>query len=312
MEMGILIACLTAACASNDTERVTEHEVIGFRPGLTRGAVISLGEGDSFAVWARESDSGTARMILTQEEVHCTGGLWDYDNLRYWKASVVYDFYALYPHDVVSAELQNNATGETPRISVTDFDARYSRDLMTAEQTDFLYTGNPTPVTFTFRHLLSKVELVGRIDPALDAVGVSARIVSAALYGMPATGSCTVDAGTYGTWSFGSPTTSAGPFSSSTENTLTVTGISLFGELFPFPQTVTDDFVLEIVYEYTDPDYSQNRFSKTIRLVDAGVTEWKPGTGYRYTFTVGSDYILFETPEVIPWRSASGGIVTVE
>ena len=129
---------------------------------------------------------------------------------------------------------------------------------------------------------------------------------------MVATGSNTVDAGGYGRWTLGQATTSGSPFSTCGTVDLSLTGVTLFGEMLPLPQTITQEFILEIEYEYTDAHYTQNRFSKTFRLADAGLTQWEPAKGYRYTFTVGSDYILFDKPEVVPWKSASGGIVTVE
>lgn len=289
-----------------------QDHVINFTPHVTRAAVTSLGEGDSFAAWARKSRDGVSQLILTQEEVYCTGGVWNYDHICYWERETTYDFYALYPHDTPNAELQDSGTGGNPQLSVTDFDTRNACDLMCAEQTGIRYEGSPAPVRFTFRHLLSKVEVIGRIDPALAAGGVSAKIVSAKLFGQPATGSCTVAAGSDASWNLGTPTTADAPFCSIGETALSATGVSLFGELLPFPQTIDDGVTLEIVYEYVDTNYTENRFTKTIRLADTGLTAWEPGIGYRYGFTVGSDYILFGTPEVVPWRSASGGSVTVE
>lgn len=310
---GVTLALLITGCAKSETSSLpTPKNAIDFSPLVTRSVVTSLGEGDSFAVWARKSGDGTSQLILDQEEVRSSSGTWSYDNLRYWEIGKTYDFYALYPHDVPNVELQNSGSGETPQIAITNFDTRNAVDLMTAEHTGILYTGNPSPVIFTLRHLLSKVEIIGRIDPALTASGVTVRIVSASLYGMPTTGDCTIEPQTYGTWSLGDPTDVISPFDTETNIPLSETGTSVFGEMLLFPQTVSDAFRLDIVYEYTDAHYTENRFTKSIRLADTGLTEWQPTTGYRYTFTIGNEYILFEKPEVLPWRSASGGIITVE
>ncbi len=310
--LNVVIVLFAAGCSQSASELPSQGHAIDFSPRITRSAVTSLGDGDSFAVWARESIDGTSQLILAQEEVHCSGNIWSYDNIRYWKSGATYDFYALYPHNTANVTLQNSVEGETPQITITGFDARNAVDLMTAEQTGFVYPGSSYSVVFDFRHLLSKVEIVGRIDPALEEAGVSARIISATLYGMAATGSNTIDAGGYGSWTFSETSTSGNPFSTCGTIALSSTGVTLFGEMLPFPQTITQEFVLEIEYEYIDAHYTQNRFSKTFLLADAGLTQWEPAKGYRYTFTVGNDYILFEKPEVIPWKSASGGIVTVE
>ena len=115
--VGVSLVLLISGCAKSDTNSLpTSSTPIDFTPLVTRAAVTSLGEGDSFAVWARESSDGTSQQILTQEEVHCSNGTWSYDNLRYWKLGKTYDFYALYPHDTPNAGLQNSLSGEIPQM----------------------------------------------------------------------------------------------------------------------------------------------------------------------------------------------------
>ena len=160
---GMVIVCLAAGCAKSGAES-SDRKAILFSVPATRSAVTSLGEGDAFAVWARQSSAGAAQMILRQETVRCAAGVWSYDNLRYWQQGATYDFYALYPHDVPQAVLADTDAGQTPRMTVTDFDTRRAEDLMVAEKVALAYAGSPSPVVFTFRHLLSKVEIVGRID----------------------------------------------------------------------------------------------------------------------------------------------------
>lgn len=251
-------------------------------------------------------------MILTQEEVHCADNVWSYNHLRYWEMGATYDFYALYPHNLSGVSLTDADNNQTPHLVVSGFDARNATDLMAAEQTNLTYSGNPSPVLFTFRHLLSKVEIVGRIDPALATAGVSGQIVDAKLYGMAATGDCTIDIGTYGRWELSPISTAATPFQAAASIPISMDGNSLFGEMLPVPQAVNDNFILEVTYEYTDPYQATTRYTKTISLSTAGVSAWEPSMSYRYTFTLGNDYILFEKPEVSPWRTASGGIITIE
>lgn len=305
---------LLAGCSKSvaEPEMQPKAGAIGFTAAVTRSAVTSLGsEGDAFAVWVRESPSGgTPGMILTQEAVTCTGGVWRYDDLRYWKNGATYDFYALYPAGQ-TATLENIAAGETPALNIKDFDAKRSVDLMTAEKTGFGYAPPARPVSFTFRHLLSQVQVMGRIDPVLAASGMSATLRSVKLYGMPATGNCAVQPGRYGTWELGAATDASAPFAGNSDaKALTGDGLPVFGDdLLLFPQPVGEGFTLEIEYEYGGETVSK---TKSINLVDAGIDAWEPGCSYRYIFTVGSEYILFEKPEVVPWSSASGGNFTVE
>lgn len=81
---GMVIVCLAAGCAKSGAES-SDRKAILFSVPATRSAVTSLGEGDAFAVWARQSSAGAAQMILRQETVRCAAGVWSYDNLRYWQ-----------------------------------------------------------------------------------------------------------------------------------------------------------------------------------------------------------------------------------
>ena len=119
---------------------------------------------------------------------------------------------------------------------------------MTAEKTGLAYRPPAQRVAFTFRHLLSQIQIIGRIDPALAASGVSATIRSVKLYGMPGTGECAVQPEGNGTWSLGEATDADNPFARDpVSRELTPAGISVFADdLLLFPQQVGDGFVLEI------------------------------------------------------------------
>ena len=67
---GMVIVCLAAGCAKSGAES-SDRKAILFSVPATRSAVTSLGEGDAFAVWARQSSAGAAQMILRQETVRC-------------------------------------------------------------------------------------------------------------------------------------------------------------------------------------------------------------------------------------------------
>ena len=67
---GVTLALLITGCAKSETASLpTPKNAIDFSPLVTRSVVTSLGEGDSFAVWARKSGDGTSQLILDQEEV---------------------------------------------------------------------------------------------------------------------------------------------------------------------------------------------------------------------------------------------------
>ncbi|MCD7795624.1 MAG: fimbrillin family protein, partial [Alistipes sp.] len=253
--VGLLAVCfLSAGCSKGDTAPTLPDGAIGFTTNVTRAVRTSLGEGDTFAVWARETPSdGIPSLILTQESVICTDGKWQYTNLQYWKNGATYDFYALYPHSQIATLESADDREGIPYLVIAEFDATQSVDLMTAENTGISYTPPAQPVAFTFRHLLSQVQIVGRLDPALAASKIEVRIISAKLYGMSAKGSCMVRPGDDGTWTEVEATTAVAPFAERNEELmLTDSGEPVFGNggMLLVPQTVGDDFILEVKYGY--------------------------------------------------------------
>lgn len=306
---------LLSGCSKSGAGTVAQDEAIGFSTNVARSAVTEFAEKDRFAVWARETPAGgVPSLILEQESVTLENGEWGYTNLRFWRNGAAYDFYAVYPYELQSA-LKVTGAGGSPYMEITDFDATQSADLMAAEETDLRYTPPARPVTFVFRHLLAQVRIEGRVDPALAASGrVSAEIVSVKLFGMPKGGSCTVWPGEDGVWTPGEPTTADAPFAENTAGLkLTASGQSVFtDDLLLLPQSVGEAFTLEIRYRYTEAGSTSDILTKSVNLAEAGLAAWAAGGSYRYTFTIGGEYILFERPEVVPWTSASGGSITVE
>ena len=183
---------------------------------------------------------------------------------------------------------------------------------MTAEKTGLAYRPPAQRVAFTFRHLLSQIQIIGRIDPALAASGVSATIRSVKLYGMPGTGECAVQPEGNGTWSLGEATDADNPFARDTclSGTDARRNLRLRGRSAAVPPAGGRRLRAGDEYEYAGNGTS-GTFAKSINLAGAGIGTWEAGCSYRYTFTVGNEYILFEKPEVIPWSSASGGNITV-
>lgn len=312
-------ALLLAACSDTQSGEPAcgAEPAIGFRPEVTtRAAKTQLGDGDEFAVWARRTTGSAETMILEAEPVRHTPGGWVYDRTQYWLFGSTYDFHALYPAATPGVTLSSDGTGAL-RFAVKDFDATGSTDLMVASAEGLDYSaGDPVPeaVTFAFRHLLARVEFIGRTRE--QATSLTLR--SARLYGLPATGSYDGTADLSGTgldegvWTPGVPTTEADPFAESADVTLDYTGKSLFGEEpLVLPQRLNGQVVLELSWD--DPGTEGGVTVRRATIPSSVVEAWEAGGSYRYTFSVDAlNYILFDPPTVVPWNHLSGGSVTIE
>lgn len=263
------------------------------------------------------------------------GGTWQYEGTRYWVPEVKYDFHAVYPNLLdevkLSAEIGLHEDNEGNRyLAIAGFDASEhigdkAVDLMMATKRDVVYReGGENTVGLEFHHLLARVEFVGRVDEASAGIeGFSAEIVSASLYGMHKTGSFSAEgidlsrneeiqkAWTLPGITGGNPSTEEEPFANfdETAGNLSEEGLSVFGDLLMFPQSLTRDFYVRIKYKVNGVE----KDTGPIALISMAVTEWEAGMHYRYTFTVSDDErILFDTPTVNEWGEASGGIIIVD
>lgn len=339
----VLAAALLLSSCTKSTEQDMEITGTGSAirfapPALTRAAVGSAGElsqdGEQFSVWGGyrpTGSTGSRTQIFDATTVTYTDGTgWAYaGGLHYWHSGNTYDFYAWYPDLGTVSGAGSVSTGDNGITAITGFDATQGIDLMTAEKTDISVVAGqadpPGAVELTFRHLLARVEIVGKAHSSLQGVtGVNPRVVSAKLYGMSkkgsldASGSLTTAEEIENAWKVSTEnadqSTQASPFAEKTNVGLTDAGVTVIDALL-FPQDVADTgYVLEITYATTEGDGA----ATTTKTLDLGtlagiVPKWEAGKHYRYTFTVtDGDRIAFDKPTVGAWSSATGGIIIVD
>lgn len=340
----VLAAALLLSSCTKSTEQDMEITGTGSAirfapPALTRAAVGSAGElsqdGEQFSVWGGYSPTdgtGSRTQIFDGTTVKYTSGTgWAYEGgLHYWHSGNTYDFYAWYPDLGTVSGAGSVSTGDNGITAITGFDATQGIDLMTAEKTGIsVVAGQENPpgaVELTFRHLLARVEIVGKAHSSLQNVAnVSPRVVSAKLYGMSKKGNLDADANSLTTaeeiesaWTISKTdadqSTQTSPFAEETNVGLTDEGETVIDALL-FPQTVAaTGYVLEITYATTAGDGA----ATTTKTLDLGtlagiVPKWEAGKHYRYTFTVtDGDRIAFDKPTVGAWSSATGGIIIVD
>lgn len=312
---------LAAGCSRTiDGAAPSRGEAIGFAPTATRAAVEDFAAGDAFAVWGWYTPEDASSQVFDATKVSTQdGATWSYDDLKYWKSGKTYAFYALYP---ATDALPATAGGydSDGRLTVEGFDAAQQADLMAASAPG-MPGSSPAVVRFAFAHLLSRVQLVGRIDPSsAGIVGFTPRIYSVKLYGVPRTGTLSVAAADLtasgavrNAWTGSNMTTSAAPlalFSDAAGVEVTGEGLLLLDAL-PLPGQLTQEAFVEV--EYSTDSAGTNRKTTAVQLTALPVTIWEAGQQYRYSFSISDeDRILFDTPAVNPWSEAVGGIIIVD
>ena len=312
---------LAAGCSRTiDGTAPSRGEAIGFAPTATRAAVEDFAAGDAFAVWGWYTPEDASSQVFDATKVSTQdGATWSYDDLKYWKSGKTYAFYALYP---ATDALPATAGGydSDGRLTVEGFDAAQQADLMAASAPG-MPGSSPAVVRFAFAHLLSRVQLVGRIDPSsAGIVGFTPRIYSVKLYGVPRTGTLSVAAADLtasgavrNAWTGSNMTTSAAPlalFSDAAGVEVTGEGLLLLDAL-PLPGQLTQEAFVEV--EYSTDSAGTNRKTTAVQLTALPVTIWEAGQQYRYSFSISDeDRILFDTPAVNPWSEAVGGIIIVD
>ena len=205
-------------------------------------------------------------------------------------------------------------------LTVTGFDASQQVDLMAAS-VSAMNGSLSAPVSFSFTHLLSRIQIVGKRNEATVGIeGFMPRIHEVKLYGMPGSGGLSINAADLSdktkilsSWTGSDVTTSDSPlivFRSDTGAEVTREGTLLI-DVLPLPQYITRDYYVEV--EYSTNGTSGEHKTATIQLNSLPVTKWEVGRQYRYTFSVlDDDRILFDIPTVNAWDEAVGGIIIVD
>ena len=279
--LGLSALLLTAACTDEQAENPADGaRPIAFTPAAeTRTAVEGTTLPADFNVWGGYDNNATNVF---------NGVTVQYPNWTYtggpqnWIPGKTYNFYGVYPTGVGSC----NNSGV---ITVDNFDCSNAVDLMTATATGD--GSNPKPVAMEFKHQLSKVNIIATVE------GGNCIVNSVTFSGMATKGSYNSTSG----WS----NTTTGSFISSESKALDTTGVDLLGNLLLIPQTVTEEFKINV--NYTLDGEAQ---TKEISL-PTSIGQWEAGQSYKYTLTFKGNNIIF-TVNVASWGHSTGGIITVE
>lgn len=155
-----------AACTSEQTIVAPQNEAIGFDTFVdnsTRAEDITTNNIANFGVYGTVTKGGNSALIFNNTKVEKNGAAYTYSPAQYWIADAVYDFLAFAPY--ANAKWTYTPTdaqvAKTGTFSFNNETAAADQDVVYAYQTktteNELNASNTQAVSFTFKHILSKV-----------------------------------------------------------------------------------------------------------------------------------------------------------
>lgn len=157
--MSMAAAALLASCSNDETvEMAPNNNAIGFASFVdksTKATDLTLANLGSIEVYGwRGSDCIFNKQKV---EVNATSGVGTYTPLKYWEAGYTYTFEAFAPFDKQNVSILAKKDGSQITFTndaVTDLLHAKAADVTTASP----LSDQPSAVSFTFKHLLSRVK----------------------------------------------------------------------------------------------------------------------------------------------------------
>lgn len=155
-----------AACTTEQTIVAPQNEAIGFDTFVdnsTRAEDITTNNIADFGVYGTVTKGGNSALIFDNTKVEKNGTAYTYSPAQYWIAAAQYDFLAFAPY--ANAKWTYTPTdaqvAKTGTFSFNNETAAADQDVVYAYQTktteNELNASNTQAVSFTFKHILSKV-----------------------------------------------------------------------------------------------------------------------------------------------------------
>ena len=297
----IVTLLLASSCTKSQTNEPATQPIRFSSPALTRSAINNVGElqsdGNAFSVWGWYSKDGSVPgQVFDHENVSWSTAAkaWGYEGVKYWYVGYTYNFQALFP---ATEDLGNATTvrcSQNGDLSVDNFDATQSHDLMIASQGGITPQANQDPgsVSFEFEHQLAKLQF------QVKAVGRDLTVTSFKLNGVACKADFAHTAGTGSTWS-------ATDWSSADDNYFAATNISvatdtpanILGDVLVPPHTDLSTAEITISYHY---DYETTDRTATVKLSDLTTKQWDAGQQYAYTLSISAAQLSINV-KIIDW-----------
>lgn len=312
---GFAAAMTLASCTTNDevldAAAQAPMEFSSFVNKETKAPMdLSVLKQAGFSIFGYKHKGESTNMVfdnifnnvpLSWTESSSNTSSWTYPApIRYWDKTCAYDFYAYAPTSVnvqISATAKGNATLSLNNFNVSNVPANYwaHTDLLIADQiTDYrTYT---SPVSFTFRHTLTKLSI--NFSTTLSANNVVV-LKTATLNNVNNQGDYTLNFSTSSTPITETPITARGTwtindnkvtFSKQVEGDIQLDANTkaAFTDLLMIPQPATGDHKKTLDLQYS---INGENYTKTIALdLQEG---WKSNQSITYNISISATEITF-------------------
>lgn len=301
----IVTLLLASSCTKSQTNEPATQPIRFSSPALTRSAINNVGElqrdGNAFSVWGWYSKDGSVPgQVFDHENVSWSSGAWGYEGVKYWYVGYTYNFQALFP---ATEDLGNATTvtcSQNGDLSIDDFDATQSHDLMIASQSGITPQANQDPgsVSFSFKHQLAKLQF------QVKAAGRDLTVTSFKLNGV----TCKADfahTSTGSTWSNSVLSRADDNYFAATNiSVTTATPANILGDVLVPPQTDLTSAEITINYRY---DFDTNDRSATVKLSDLATKQWDAGQQYAYTLSISAAQLSINV-QILDWEEENTSV----
>ena len=285
-----------------DNNEIEFENFVGGMTRASRATGLSFKDGDQMEVYGFQITANPNKVdtIFQKKSVVKDWEKWSYEYPKYWNASSIYDFYAMFPYSE-----KNTFDYDDRLFSVADFTVAESEDdqvdLMIAKR---VLNRNPSnTVQFEFNHILSNVSFYFKPADNFNTDGIeSVEMVSFDVKNLYRTGSFAQSGwdnnAFVGTWTADEEDIYDLP--QVTEVTFNVgedeTAVALANDLLLLPQEISDDAAIDVVYTLYYGDNTTSTFTKSIKLnkivginkkeESKTIASWEPNYRYIYTMSI--------------------------
>lgn len=318
------VAAILSSCTKTETVEIPDSRAINFSGAYIGNAVETKQDNPENITDASITEfivyggyNGTMTDVFNAESVTGTsGGSWTYTNTEYWVDGETYDF-AAYAPAIDETVAKVAADDVNKALSFTDFtsDASNQNDLLYAHvNVQTVNAANQGPVTFNFKHALSKVRFT-----FTNSIDGSLLIEDFKFYGMNSKGNYAYDSNSssMGWDNVDIQVGSTAPFTSTAQEIAAVNGTAKTGDFLVIPQGITAS-AMTVTFNAT---FTNNSGDQPIpkKLVTAYLPAgtWDPGQCYNYNLNITMDVIdpdgtmkpiVFSDPEVTAWPDEASDI----
>lgn len=286
--LGVAVAAL-ASCTNEEVTQVAENRTIGFAGAFvdnTTKADITKDNIQKFWVFGYYGNTPTEVFNNVGVNKPTSAGNWQSEKTEYWKTGVAYEFGA-YANGTEKIPSNVSFSATEKKLTFNNYEAG-SYDLIAATKsvTALSDLSNPSPVSFTFKHMLAKVKFTFKTSATDYTMKVEDLQINNAI--KTCTGSYTGGTPTIA-WETGSASKVSAAYSYTDIDNYAAEGSASTDACYVIPQNVpTDQNYITVTFKVTasgDAISGEKSATFTANLKTSD-NKWTENYSYNYIFTI--------------------------